>query len=423
MTAAIRVENLGKRYRLNRALQPAGYRTLRESLADLAGAPLRWWRRRPEPRHQDFWALQDVGFAVEPGAVVGVVGRNGAGKSTLLKILSRITKPTAGQVELRGRVGSLLEVGTGFHPELTGRENVFLNGAILGMTRREIRRKLDDIVDFAELESFIDTPVKRYSSGMYVRLAFSVAAHVNPEILLVDEVLAVGDFAFQKKCLGQMDAVARGGRTVLFVSHQLEALANLCPTALLLERGRLVARDSTKAILDRYLAAQQERLRHRLADRPDRVGRQRLRFTDTWLEDLNGQRLPTVMAGQNVKLVVSYELARGQRLRCPAISFALYTQRGAPVTRLFSAVTSAEGFDDELPPRGRFECLVPRLPLNAGCYVYNVMAETGPEAEPEDLVLGAGSFTVEHGDFFGTGKLVEPKFPMLTDHRWRLCRD
>src|SRR5262249_22741378 len=292
-----------------------------------------------------------------------------------LKILSRITRPSRGWVELRGRVGSLLEVGTGFHPELTGRENIYLNGVILVMTRREINRKLDAIIEFAELEPFIDTPVKRYSSGMYVRLAFSVAAHINPEILLVDEVLAVGDLAFQKKCLGQMDAVARGGRTVLFVSHQLEALSSLRPHSLLLEHGRLVLKDNTKTVIDRYLASQQQLMAQRLADRTDRVGTQRLRFTETWVEDLQGRRLPSVMSGQAVKLIVCYEMAPGQRVRRPGISFAVYTQRGAPVTRLFSAVTATEGFDDELPPRGRFECLIPRLALNKGCYVYNVMAE------------------------------------------------
>jgi lipopolysaccharide transport system ATP-binding protein len=423
MVAAIRVENLGKLYRVGRTLQPGEYRTLRESLTQLAAAPLRWCRRRAAPRTEDFWALRDVTLEIEPGEVVGVIGRNGAGKSTLLKVLSRITRPTRGRVELRGRVGSLLEVGTGFHPELTGRENVFLNGILLGMSRREVFRQLDDIIDYAELGAFIDTPVKRYSSGMYVRLAFSVAAHINPEILLVDEVLAVGDAAFQKKCLGRMDAVARGGRTVLFVSHQLDALSTLCPKSFLLERGRLVAHGETQRIIDRYLATQQELLGLRLADRPDHGGRLRLRFTDTWLEDLHGQRVSTVTCGQAVKLVVSYERAAGERLRCPAVSFALYTQRGAPVLRLFSAVTAAEGFDGEVPPRGRFECLVPRLPLNAGGYVYNVMAETGPEAEAEDWVQGAGSFAVEHGDFYGTGKLVEPKFPLLADHCWKHLPD
>jgi len=420
---AIRVENLSKRYRVNRGHQPAPYGSLRETIMNLAQAPLRWWHHGAPPKTEEFWALRDVSFQIEPGEVVGIIGRNGAGKSTLLKILSRITRPTKGAVRLRGRVGSLLEVGTGFHPELTGRENVFLNGVVLGMQRREIARQFDAIVEFAELEKFIDTPIKRYSTGMYVRLAFSVAAHINPEILLVDEVLAVGDIAFQKKCLGQMDAVAKGGRTVLFVSHQLEALTSLCPTSLLIENGRLAAKDNTKTIIDRYLLSQQQLLNMRLADRPDRFGHQRLRFTDTWIEDMQGQRLLSVMSGQAVKLVVRYELAHGERVRHPHISFGLYTQRGAPVTRLFSAVTATEGFDDELPPHGRFECLIPRLPLNTGCYIYHVKAETGVDGEPEDLVYEAGSFTVAHGDFYGTGKVIEPKFPALTDHSWRLCRE
>jgi lipopolysaccharide transport system ATP-binding protein len=431
MVSAIRVQNLGKRYRVNQTEQLGDYQTLRETLTGLAAAPLRWWRRRAERRKppgaarrpKEFWALRDVNFEIEPGEVVGIIGRNGAGKSTLLKILSRITRPTSGQVELRGRVGSLLEVGTGFHPELTGRENIYLNGSILGMRRQEINHKLGAIIEFAELESFIDTPVKRYSTGMYVRLAFSVAAHINPEILLVDEVLAVGDIAFQKKCLGQMDAVARGGRTVIFVSHQLEALANLCPTSLLMENGRLTAQEDTNRVIDRYIAAQQKLMSMRLGERTDHIGYQRLRFTDTWVEDLQGQRLPSVMSGQAVKLVACYEIAPGQRVRRPGISFAVYTQRGAPVTRLFSGVTGPEEFGDDLPARGRFECLIPRLPLNAGCYVYNVMAETGPESEAEDLIFGAGSFTVEHGDFFATGKVIEPKFPMLTDHSWQLSTE
>ena len=241
MEPAIRVENLGKLYRVTGGGERANYATLRESVMHAAGAPLRWARKGfapPDPA-EDFWALQDVNFEVQPGEVVGIIGRNGAGKSTLLKILSRITKPTTGRVTLNGRVGSLLEVGTGFHPELTGRENVYLNGSILGMTRREIAKKFDEIVAFAEVERFLDTPVKRYSSGMYVRLAFAVAAHLEPEILIVDEVLAVGDQAFQQKCLGKMSDLASCGRTILFVSHQMSAVQSLCSHAVLMERGRI----------------------------------------------------------------------------------------------------------------------------------------------------------------------------------------
>jgi lipopolysaccharide transport system ATP-binding protein len=236
MTAAIRVESLGKRYRVAQGGQRAKYRTLRESLVESVAAPFRR-SASGTATAEDFWALQDVSFEVQPGEVVGIIGRNGAGKSTLLKILSRITKPTKGRVEINGRVGSLLEVGTGFHPELTGRENIYLNGSILGMSRKEIDRKFDEIVAFAEVEKFLDTPVKRYSSGMYVRLAFAVAAHLEPEILIVDEVLAVGDAGFQKKCLGKMQSVAREGRTVLVVSHNLPQVLKTCSRGVYLSRG------------------------------------------------------------------------------------------------------------------------------------------------------------------------------------------
>jgi lipopolysaccharide transport system ATP-binding protein len=249
----IRVENLGKEYRLGKR---EGYRTLRDSITETAAAA--WNRltfRKPTTPANDstFWALRDVSFEVKQGEVVGVIGRNGAGKSTLLKILSQITEPTTGRIELTGRVGSLLEVGTGFHPELTGRENIYLNGAILGMKRSEITRKFDEIVAFAEVEKFIDTPVKHYSSGMYMRLAFAVAAHLEPEILIVDEVLAVGDAEFQKKCLGKMGEVARHGRTVLFVSHNMSAVQTLCQKALYLVSGRIHKNGLAMEVIRDYL--------------------------------------------------------------------------------------------------------------------------------------------------------------------------
>lgn len=249
----IRVEELGKRYRIGERQQN---RSLRDSLVDtVSAAPRRLLAgKSPHLENAHIWALQDVSFEVRQGEVLGIIGRNGAGKSTLLKILSRITKPTRGCVKMRGRVGSLLEVGTGFHPELTGRENIYLNGAVLGMKKTEIDCKFDEIVAFAEVEKFLDTPVKRYSSGMYVRLAFAVAAHLEPEILIVDEVLAVGDAAFQQKCLGKMSDVASGGRTVLFVSHNMNAIRRLCPRALLLTQGQLVAAGHTDDIVNRYLA-------------------------------------------------------------------------------------------------------------------------------------------------------------------------
>ena len=246
----IQIEALGKRYRLGQ--RQAAYKTLRESLRDLVRTPFQR-RRREEQQH--IWAVRDVSFDVQRGEVVGVIGRNGAGKTTLLKILSRITEPTEGRVVLAGRVASLLEVGTGFHPELTGRENVYLNGAILGMTKREIDGKFDEIVAFAEIEKFLDTPVKRYSSGMYVRLAFAVAAHLEPEILLVDEVLAVGDASFQKKCLAKMEHVGQAGRTVLFVSHNMPAVTRLCSRTVLIDAGRVLADGPSHEVVHAYLGS------------------------------------------------------------------------------------------------------------------------------------------------------------------------
>lgn len=248
MKPIIRVENLSKQYQLGGTRKP--YETFRESIVNTVKAP---FMARNSEKKESFWALSDINFDVYPGEVVGIIGKNGAGKSTLLKILSRITEPTSGKIELYGRVGSLLEVGTGFHPELTGRENIFLNGAILGMRREEIVKKLDEIVDFSEIEKFIDTPVKHYSSGMYVRLAFAVAAHLQPEILIIDEVLAVGDTDFQKKCLGKMDEVSKTGRTVLFVSHQMGTIVQLCNRTIVLNKGEVKFEGNTSKAIDYYI--------------------------------------------------------------------------------------------------------------------------------------------------------------------------
>jgi lipopolysaccharide transport system ATP-binding protein len=260
----INVEGLGKRYLLRHQQEGRRYKALRDVIAGRAKALV---SRKPETGNrkstEEFWALRDVSFAVQRGDVVGIVGRNGAGKSTLLKLLSRITEPTAGRIRIRGRVASLLEVGTGFHPELTGRENVFLNGAILGMTKAEITKKFDEIVAFAEVEKFLDTPVKRYSSGMYMRLAFAVAAHLEPEILIVDEVLAVGDAAFQKKCLGKMQDVSKGGRTVLFVSHNIDAIIRLCSKVIWLNKGNLLEHGDTHSVIGHYTSTK--------ADQPAKI--------------------------------------------------------------------------------------------------------------------------------------------------------
>jgi lipopolysaccharide transport system ATP-binding protein len=247
-------EHVGKRYQIDHQRAPQPYVALRDELSQALWHPRSWWRRHARTSHEAFWALRDVSFSIERGQVVGVIGRNGAGKSTLLKLLSRITEPTTGRITLDGRVASLLEVGTGFHPELTGRENIFLNGAILGMSRVEIVRQFDEIVAFAGVEQFLDTPVKRYSSGMYVRLAFAVAAHLEPEILIVDEVLSVGDAEFQRKCLGKMQQVSRGGRTVLFVSHVMPAIQTLCSRAIWLDAGAVAFEGDTNECISRYLS-------------------------------------------------------------------------------------------------------------------------------------------------------------------------
>jgi len=258
----IEIDGIGKKYRIGALREP--YLSLRDSVARKTAHFWNVIRKKEKVRHSqdDFWALRDVSFSVNQGDAIGIIGRNGAGKSTLLKILSQITPPTEGRITCRGRIASLLEVGTGFHPELTGRENIYLNGAILGMTRGEIRRKFDDIVAFAEMEKFLDTPVKRYSSGMYVRLAFAVAAHLEPEILVVDEVLAVGDAQFQKKCLNKMGDAAKGGRTVLFVSHNMPAIRSFCSRCVLLDSGTLVMDSSSVEVISSYLTDSNSTRRH-----------------------------------------------------------------------------------------------------------------------------------------------------------------
>jgi homopolymeric O-antigen transport system ATP-binding protein len=301
---AITTDGLSKRYTIGKKEK---YRTLRDSLARAASAPLRLLRGelRRTPK-ESFWALQDVSFDVKRGDIVGVLGRNGAGKTTLLKLLSRITSPTRGQAVIRGRVGSLLEVGTGFHPELTGRDNIYLNGAIIGMRRADIVRKFDEIVDFAEVSQFIDTSVKRYSSGMHARLAFAVAAHLEPEILIVDEVLAVGDAAFQRKCLGKMDAVAKGGRTVLFVSHNMSAAAQLCNRGVLLSGGRLVRTGGIDEVVSEYVESGTLDQEAELAfpERPTAAGSIR---RITLLNEL-GKKTTEFFNDERLTLEVEYEL-------------------------------------------------------------------------------------------------------------------
>lgn len=329
MQPAIRVENLGKRYRLTGGGGRSKYRTFRETLVETAAAPLRRLRGGSavaDPA-SEFWALKDVSLEVQPGEVVGIIGRNGAGKSTLLKVLSRITRPTTGRVEINGRVGSLLEVGTGFHPELTGRENVYLNGSILGMSRKEIDRKFDEIVAFAEVEKFLDTPVKRYSSGMYVRLAFAVAAHLEPEILIVDEVLAVGDAGFQKKCLGKMEDVGRGGRTVLFVSHSMPAVTRLCQRCILLADGSVIRDGSAADVASSYLHGGDGAGAVRRWDRRSApCGNEVVSLLHVAAVDNTGRPAPTIDIREPVRLQVDYLVHESGHVLVP--NFHVFTEDG-----------------------------------------------------------------------------------------------
>ncbi|TRZ50667.1 ABC transporter ATP-binding protein [bacterium] len=331
---AIRTDNLSKLYRIGARQEP--YKTLRESLMGAMAAPFRKFRHPGVVgRNNDLiWALKDVSFEIRAGEVVGIIGRNGAGKSTLLKILSRITSPTEGSAEIRGRVGSLLEVGTGFHPELTGRENIFLNGAILGMFRAETQRKFDDIVAFAEVEKFIDTPVKYYSSGMYVRLAFAVAAHMETEILLVDEVLAVGDAAFQEKCLGAMKKTAASGRTVLFVSHNMTSIQHLCTRAILLQEGRVALDGYPTEVIGDYLSGVPKGHSVSIADWPDRKTSGEAHLVKFEITDEQGRLTNSIPVGGGVRFTFHAEFS--QPLTDPCFGVIVQSALGEPILNLQS---------------------------------------------------------------------------------------
>ena len=408
---SLRVEGFSKRYRLGARV--GAYRTLRETLTGMATAPLRWLRRGEEGPGT-FWALKDVSFELRRGQVLGLIGHNGAGKSTLLKLLARITEPTEGRATLYGRVGSLLEVGTGFHGELSGRENIYLNGAILGMRRAEIARQFDRIVAFAEVEQFVDTPVKHYSSGMYLRLAFAVAAHLEPEILLVDEVLAVGDTAFQKRCLGKIGEVAQEGRTVIFVSHNLSAVERLCDSALLLNHGRLAFQGSTGDAIEHYLQGSAGS-RGLLESRGSRPGQGRVRFTG--LQTLcDGRPAVHLTSGSRVELLLDYESAgkvEGVRIRVAWTNLLGDT--------MFVCLNDAAGLAiPELPgPSGTVRIAIPSLPLNQG--TYRVSAWIKSQRDLEDEISDAAELTVAGGDFFGTGVVMPADCgPFLVPHTFEV---
>jgi lipopolysaccharide transport system ATP-binding protein len=401
MSAAIRVESLGKLYRLGEGGRRFGrYRTLRESLV---GAPAALMRRLrgglDDSRGETFWALKDVSFQVSTGEVIGIIGRNGAGKSTLLKILSRITKPTVGRAMLDGRVGSLLEVGTGFHPELTGRENIFLNGAILGMGRREIGRKFDEIVSFAAVEDFLDTPVKRYSSGMHVRLAFAVAAHLELEIMLVDEVLAVGDLHFQRKCLDKMDDVARGGRTVLLVSHNMAAIEALCSRVVLIEGGRVIQEGDASEAIRAYIDLARQLAVVPIADRRDRIGDGSARIVHIEVQDLSGTPRAEHRMGDGIRVVLRIRADKPLPSACVGLIFE--THNGHSLFGVRSSLADSHAFF----PRGvtTVTCEVPALPLIPGRY--HLHAAVRHEQDPYDRVNYATMIEITPADVFGTGRL------------------
>ena len=420
----IKVEELSKQYRLGEV----GTGMLSHDIN-------RWWHRlrgkenpylrigvendRTKKGDADYvWALKDINFEVRQGEVLGIIGRNGAGKSTLLKILSRTTTPTTGSVKVKGRIASLLEVGTGFHPELSGRDNIFLNGAILGMTKQEIKRKFDEIVAFAGVERYIDTPVKRYSSGMYVRLAFAVAAHLEPEILIVDEVLAVGDTEFQKKCLGKMKDVSdREGRTVLFVSHNMTAINSLCVKGLILQNGKVMKYGSTEECVRLYLNENQKVSQIDLSDRKDRTGNGLFRFSQiTFLDkDLNTQ--PVFLSGSELNIRIKYKTSNNQELRNVSIAIGIKNSSDIQLTVVSNEYSGNE--IEILPAEGTIICKIPKLPFLGDEYSLNLFARVNGEIS--DWVTNTCNLEIETGDYYNTGKITDNTQSLfLIDHSFSL---
>jgi lipopolysaccharide transport system ATP-binding protein len=405
----IHAHQLGKQYTITRSKMPIVAKGIDVSQA-----------KRGAER---IWVLQEVSFDVQQGQVLAVIGRNGAGKSTLLKIISRITEPTAGYIDIRGRVGSLLEVGTGFHPDLTGRENVFLNGTILGMQRREILRRFDEIVAFAEIERYIDTPVKRYSSGMYMRLAFSVAAHTDADILLVDEVLAVGDVTFQRKALEKMTQLTAKGCTTLFVSHNSHSIQQFCDSAIVLDKGRLVFSGNANDAVQHYLRSpgvftSERNLTQSLRGRQDRRGDGFLRFTQVDVCDGKGQLCSSVAAGQDVNLRLYYETQRELPNATVLLSVPITNDQGVILTNLNTRDTQLMALP--IQRSGYFECTWKHMNLRPGVYQCHLYAEVNGMIS--DALTTAFRLTIDPGDFYGTGEyLAGVQGEFLAEHVWKSC--
>ena len=422
----IQVENLSKQYRLGQI----GTVTIRDDLD-------RFWARvrgkedpllkvgqsnilspdvmLPAPKSNYVWALKDINFSVQQGEVLGIIGKNGAGKSTLLKILSKVTSPTTGSITITGRIASLLEVGTGFHPELSGRENIFLNGAILGMTKNEIRRKFDEIVDFSGVGNYIDTPVKRYSSGMYVRLAFAVAAHLEPEILIVDEVLAVGDAEFQKKAIGKMKEVSRGeGRTVLFVSHNMAAIQNLCEKTIVMSAGKVkFNKGNTPDAIANYLQLSRQSDNEEGLNISERIGNGLLKFTKIQLCNKADQVIDNPISGQFLKFKLYYEIK--EDIKDVDVSISINSFYGENKTVLWSKLTG-QNYNIQ-KGSGIFCCEIEKLALTEGGYSINLYSSS--MGEVLDWLIDAFVLNVENGDYFGTGVLPPPTHQsVIINHKW-----
>lgn len=420
MESIISIKNLGKRYNINHTT--GGYIALRDILTENFKHPLKFLKSRAKKiaginTKEEFWALKNINLDIQKGEIIGIIGSNGAGKSTLLKILSQITPPTIGEIKIHGTVGSLLEVGTGFHPELTGRENVFLNGAILGMTKKDIIEKFDKIVEFAGIDKFLDTPVKYYSSGMYVRLAFSVAAHMEPDILIVDEVLAVGDADFQKKCLGKMEDVTKNaGRTVLFVSHNMAAIQSLCQRTILLEAGKIKVMGQTNEVIAQYLEnSPLTQEGSTLALRRDRKGKGNVKITSFFVEQ-NGQRVDYLKTGGFYTFCFGYQSNNNKPLNNVSLAMAISTKSNQPLILNWSKMTNQDF--NQASSHGMIRCTIKqKLPLAED--IYNLSVNLFVDNEVEDFIKNLGVFEVKSGNFFGQAENIKHS-PIYLEQNWSI---
>lgn len=417
MSVAIQIENVSKQYRLGEVGTGTLSHDLHRAWAKMLGKPDPFTKigganNREEAGGEYVWALKDITFTANQGSILGIIGRNGAGKSTLLKLLSRVTAPTTGSIKTKGRIASLLEVGTGFHPELTGRENIYLNGTILGMKRKEITRQLEEIVEFSGCAKYLDTPVKRYSSGMVVRLGFSVAAHLQCEILIVDEVLAVGDAEFQRRCVGKMKQISEtGGRTVLFVSHNMAAVRNLCTSCVVMEQGEVALIGSTDQAMERYQSADVVRSNESIADRHDRGGVGAIRFTDFVINDNT-----EVTSTSPIRFTLHYKKLDGEKVNRPRVVIGIYDINNTSIYRFDTDIQA--GLPVDLPASGDVTCETAALQATPGpLYVSIAFFENGIL---QDHVVNAARMDVAVADFFdSTQSFNRADCLLLTKHSWR----